>query len=85
MPWSPEKLAKVRIGGTKEMNDERCVKWLKAWIVLVALAIGGLLASGLWLARAIECARPSGGEVSHKPRNNGRLVNQGSLRQQRPR
>jgi hypothetical protein len=66
------------------MNDERCVRWLKAWIALVALAIGSLLASGLWLARAIECARPSGGEVSHKPRNNGRLVNQGSLRQQRP-
>jgi hypothetical protein len=63
MPWSPEKLAKVRIGGTKEMNDERCVKWLKAWIVLVALAIGGLLASGLWLARAMVDARPRGGEV----------------------
>jgi hypothetical protein len=62
MPGSPEKLAKVQIGGTKEMNEERCVRWLKALIVLVALAIGGLLASGLWLAHAMEDARPRGGE-----------------------
>jgi len=45
------------------MNDERCGRWLKAWIVLVALAAASLLIGSVWLAHAMDEGRHLRGEV----------------------